>query len=94
MIIVSFPKNNIESTSRRKLMDKLLEIINIIKDNKDEKKLTNLTEEMNLREDIGFDSLDLAELTVRIEKEFDVDVFEDGLVNTIKEIIEKIRNNG
>ena len=75
-------------------MDKLLEIINIIKDNKDEEKLTNLKEEMNLREDIGFDSLDLAELTVRIEKEFNVDVFEDGLVNTIKEIIEKIRNNG
>ena len=75
-------------------MDKLLEIINIIKDNKDEKKLTNLTEEMNLREDIGFDSLDLAELTVRIEKEFNIDVFEDGLVNTIQEIIEKIRKNG
>ena len=75
-------------------MNKLLEIINIIKDNKDEKKLTNLTEEMNLREDIGFDSLDLAELTVRIEKEFDVDVFEDGLVNTIQEILEKIRKNG
>lgn len=75
-------------------MDKLLEIINIIKDNKDEKKLTNLTKEMNLREDIGFDSLDLAELTVRIEKEFQVDVFEDGLVNTIQEIVEKIRKNG
>lgn len=75
-------------------MDKLLEIINIIKDNKDEKKLTNLTKEMNLREDIGFDSLDLAELTVRIEKEFNVDVFEDGLVNTIKEIVEKIEKNG
>lgn len=75
-------------------MDELLEIINIIKDNKDEKKLTNLTKEMNLREDIGFDSLDLAELTVRIEKEFNVDVFEDGLVNTIQEILEKIRKNG
>ena len=75
-------------------MDKLLEIINIIKDNKDEKKLINLTKEMNLREDIGFDSLDLAELTVRIEKEFNIDVFEDGLVNTIKEIVEKIRKNG
>ena len=75
-------------------MDKLLGIINMIKDNKDEKKLTNLTEEMNLREDIGFDSLDLAELTVRIEKEFDVDVFEDGLVNTIQEILEKIEKNG
>ena len=75
-------------------MDKLLEIINIIKDNKDEKKLINLTKEMNLREDIGFDSLDLAELTVRIEKEFNVDVFEDGLVNTIQEILEKIEKNG
>ena len=44
-----------------------------------------------LRDDIGFTSFDLAELTVRIEDEFDIDIFEDGLVNTVGEIIEKLR---
>ncbi|THC67310.1 acyl carrier protein [Bacteroides fragilis] len=43
------------------------------------------------RDDIGFTSFDLAELTVRIEDEFDIDIFEDGLVNTVGEIIEKLR---
>ena len=45
---------------------------------------------MRLREDIGFDSLDLAELTVRIEEAFEVDVFADGLVSTIGEIEAKL----
>ncbi len=44
----------------------------------------------NLRHDLGFDSLDLAELTVRVEDEFGVDIFEDGIVNTVGEILLKI----
>lgn len=43
-----------------------------------------------LREDLGFTSFDLAELTVKIEDEFDVDIFEDGLVATVGEILEKL----
>ena len=45
---------------------------------------------MHLRKDIGFDSLDLAELTVRIEAEYDIDIFEDGIVNTVGEILKKM----
>ena len=45
---------------------------------------------LNLRNDIGFDSFDLAQLTVMIEDEFDVDIFEDGIVQTVGEIIAKI----
>lgn len=37
-----------------------------------------------------FTSFDLAELTVKIEDEFDIDIFEDGLVNTIGEIYAKL----
>ena len=44
----------------------------------------------NLRDELGFDSIALAELAVRLEDEFDVDVFEDGLVHTIEEILEKV----
>lgn len=72
------------------IQDKILEIINIVLDNRTKEKLTSLTPEMHLRNYIGFDSLDLAELTVRIEAEYDVDIFEDGIINTVGEIIKKI----
>ena len=45
-----------------------------------------------LREDLGFDSLALAVLTVKLENEFGVDVFERGLVHTVAEVIERIAN--
>lgn len=44
----------------------------------------------DLKRDSGFNSLDLAELTARIEAEFDVDIFEDGIVFKISDILEKI----
>ena len=47
---------------------------------------------MHLRNDIGFDSLDFAELTVRIEAEYNIDIFEDGIVNTVGEIVKKLEN--
>ena len=46
----------------------------------------------HLRDDLGLDSLALAELAVRIEDEFDLDVFEDGIVNTVQEILDKLQN--
>lgn len=74
----------------------LLEIVNTVLRNRGKSTIENIDGKMRLREDIGFDSLDLAELTVRIESVFDVDVFETGIVNTIEEIIEKInqKKNG
>ena len=44
----------------------------------------------DIKRDSGFASLDLAELTARIEAEFDVDIFEDGIVFKISDILEKI----
>ena len=72
--------------------EKILEIMNTVLDNRIKKKLTVLRPEMHLRNDIGFDSLDLAELTVRIEAEYDIDIFEDGIVNTVSEIFEKLNS--
>lgn len=43
-----------------------------------------------LKEDLGMDSFNLAELTVHIEEEFGIDIFEDGIVNTIGEIFSKL----
>jgi len=72
-------------------MDKLLEIINHIRYNKDFDKIHELNTETDLRNDLSFDSLDLAELTVRIESEFGVDVFEEGIVSTVGDILNKLR---
>jgi acyl carrier protein len=69
---------------------KLLEIINTVLSNRGKEQLKSLNTNIQLRNDIGFDSLDLAELTVRIEAEFGVDIFEDGIVSTIGDIISKI----
>lgn len=64
----------------------ILTIINTILENRGKPKLAEAKAELNLRDDLGFDSLDLAELTVRIEAEFDKDIFENGLVVTVGEI--------
>jgi|GEM_PF-330623 len=63
------------------MQEKLLIIINSIKNNKFEEPVSEIKPEQKLREDLNFDSFDLAELTVKIEEEFGVDIFEDGLGN-------------
>ena len=72
-------------------MDKLLEIVNVVLQNRGKRTLKAISENSSLRDDLGLDSLDLAELTVRIEAEYDVDIFEDGVVTTIGEILSKIQ---
>lgn len=75
------------------IMDKkafLLEVVNSIRENKELDNLSEIQESDRLREDYGFTSFDLAELTVKIEDEFDIDIFEDGLVNTVGEILAKL----
>tara|TARA_B110000114_G_C15006600_1_gene363016 strand:- start:672 stop:899 length:228 start_codon:yes stop_codon:yes gene_type:complete len=63
------------------------EIIKEILEDNGEKLTIEVTKQTQLR-DLGLTSFDLATLTVKIEDEFDVDVFEDGIVSTIGEIIE------
>ncbi len=41
-------------------------------------------------QEIGLDSLALAELTVRLEQEFGVDVFANGVIGTVAEVKERI----
>lgn len=68
----------------------VLSIINEIRAAKSLEPVTELKEETRLREDLSLTSFDLAELTVKIEDEFDIDIFEDGLVNTVGEIYSKL----
>lgn len=72
------------------MSEALLYIINEVRANKKQAAVAGLRPENHLREDLGFESLDLAELTVRIEERFGVDVFADGLVHTVGEIEAKI----
>ncbi len=72
------------------MLDKLLTIVNIVRDNKGLPTLPEIKPENDLRTDLGFDSLDLAELTVRIEKETGVDVFADSFVLTVGDILGKV----
>ena len=69
--------------------NRLLRIINTVINKKGEE-ICSLNYDSSLRNDLGMDSLDLAELTVRIEDEFDVDIFEDGVIDKISEILSKI----
>jgi len=68
------------------------ELISIILAKRGKNKPVEILSSSNLR-DLGFDSLDLAELTVRIENEFGIDIFEDGIVETVGEILEKLEQS-
>lgn len=68
----------------------LLRLIDEVRANKKQPPAVGVTRATRLREDLGFASLDLAELTVRIEERFGVDIFADGLVQSVGEIDDKI----
>lgn len=65
----------------------LLEIINEVLE---EKSIHEIHPSMNLRDDIGMDSLDLAYLTVLVEDEYGIDIFKENNINTIEDILNKI----
>ncbi|KXG75457.1 acyl carrier protein [Thermotalea metallivorans] len=65
----------------------LLKIINEILDRNGKESLQTLDVQLSLRNDLGFDSLDLAVLTVKIEDQFGIDIFQNGIVDKVYEII-------
>lgn len=69
---------------------KVIDILNGIVLAKGNKIDFDINSDTNLREDLNLTSFDLAELTVKIEDEFDIDIFEDGLVSTVGEIFAKL----
>jgi acyl carrier protein len=71
-------------------MEEILQIINTVLENRNKLIIKDISNSSDLRNDCGLDSLDLAELTVRIEAEYDVDIFEDGLITTVGEILNKL----
>lgn len=69
----------------------LLSLINSIRAAKEMAPVVELNAEDRLREDLELTSFDLAELTVNLEDKFGIDIFEDGLVNTVGEIYAKLQ---
>lgn len=72
--------------------DKLLKIINSIYRRDFRYKLTDLKPEMKLGDDLGFDSLDIAELSIKIEMDFGVDVFKGKMLFTVGEIMDALND--
>jgi acyl carrier protein len=68
----------------------LLEIINKVLDSNGYPMVTDLYDDMNLKNDIGFDSFMLAELTVEIEEAYNIDIFKDNFVFTVGDIKNKL----
>lgn len=55
---------------------------------------SELTENTNLVEDLGIDSLDMVELAMQLEDEFDMDIEDEEMekLQTVKDIVEYIEN--
>jgi acyl carrier protein len=70
----------------------LLDILNTVLENRGKEKLISIEMDTDLRNDLGFESLDFAELTVRVEAEYNVDIFEDGIIVKFSDIFNKIAN--
>jgi acyl carrier protein len=68
----------------------LFQIINKVLDSNGYNTIAEISDDMNLKNDIGFDSFMLAELTVEIEEVYNVDIFKDTLVFTIGDIKNKL----
>jgi acyl carrier protein len=72
------------------MKQRVLDIINSIRSFKGLPALETIHDSDILRHDLQLTSFDLAELTVKLEDEFDVDIFEDGMVNTVGDIYAKL----
>lgn len=70
--------------------EKLLELVNIVLTNSGRPAVSDLPPETRLKEDLGMDSFELAELTIRVEEITGVDVFEDEVINTVEEVMRKV----
>tara|TARA_B100001057_G_scaffold144698_1_gene144636 strand:- start:3764 stop:3988 length:225 start_codon:yes stop_codon:yes gene_type:complete len=71
-------------------LEKIKKIINKIQSENDIVITQKINIKSSLVNDLGLDSIMLAQLTVEIEDEFGVDIFEDSIVSSISEILEKL----
>jgi acyl carrier protein len=76
------------------MKEKVIEmILRIIRENDIEIEIDEINESTSLNSDLGLDSFNLAQLTVEIESEFGVDIFEKGLISKVGDILNQIKAN-
>lgn len=68
-------------------------VLNAVRAHKGAPAQESFAPELRLREDLGLDSIDLAELTARLDHEFGVDVFADGPVQTVGEVLARVERS-
>ena len=74
------------------MKEKVLEIIkNILTENDIEISVEEINDSTILTDDLGLDSFNLAQLTVEIESEFGVDIFENGVILTVGDIFNQLK---
>ena len=73
--------------------EKLFNIINNILISKNEQPISNILPNNHLKNDLGLESFDMVELVVELEDEFGIDIFEAGNVETINDVLDRIKNN-
>jgi acyl carrier protein len=69
----------------------LLEIINEIRIENNFSELDSINDTDDLMSDFNFDSLRLAQLTVMIEDEYGIDIFENKVIRKVYEIKELLK---
>ena len=74
------------------MKEKVIEIIkNILSENDIDMSVEEINDSTKLTDDLGLDSFNLAQLTVEIESEFGVDIFENGVISTVGEIFNQLK---
>lgn len=74
-------------------MRTLEDILNELLKEKNGTERSEFSDDLDLRGDLGFDSLALAGLTVMLEDEFGIDIFADGYVVTVGDVRQKLGSN-
>ena len=71
---------------------RVIEIIkNLIIENEIEISVENINISSSLTDDLGLDSFNLAQLTVEIESEFGIDIFENGVIRKVGDIYNQLK---
>lgn len=74
------------------MKEKVIKIIlNIIQENDIEIDVQEINDSTLLMDDLLLDSFNLAQLTVEIESEFGVDIFENGVIKNVGEILNQLK---
>jgi acyl carrier protein len=77
-----------DAISKRGTLKKILN--DILAEKEKLTQVDSLPDDVSLTDDLGLDSLDLAEMTVRLEDKYGVDVFEDEVVDTVNEVLNEL----